>query len=56
MESSALNTHQLNNREIYSRVASNIELIGLYMVINERILNEEGARPTRLFRQVTACL
>ena len=41
---------QMNNGEIYTRVASNIELIGLYLQINEKILNEPGARPSRLFR------
>ena len=47
---------QLNNREIYNRVASNIELIGLYVMINEKILNDNASRPSRLFRSITANL
>ena len=47
---------QLNNREIYTRVASNLELIGLYVQINEQILGEAGnaRRLGRLFRSVSA--
>ena len=48
---------QLNFREIYTRVASNIELIGLYVQINEKILNEgQRRRYSRLFRQLTGTL
>lgn len=46
----------LNNKEIYTRVASNIELIGLYTQINERILAEEQASHTNLFRRITTNL
>lgn len=49
-------TIQLNNKEIYSRVSSNIELIGLYTQINERILNEERVTQGNLFRRVTTNL
>ena len=48
---------QLNNREIYTRVSSNLELIGLYVQINEQILAEPGAnRHSRLFRALTGHL
>ena len=48
---------QLNFREIYTRVASNIELIGLYVQINEKILHEgQRRRYSRLFRQLTTTL
>ena len=48
---------QLNNREIYTRVSSNLELIGLYVQINEQILAEPGAnRHSRLFRTLTGHL
>ena len=52
----ASNPVQLNNRDIYQRIASNIELIGLYVQINEQILAEpEGPnRHSRLFRSLTA--
>ena len=48
---------QLNNREIYTRVSSNLELICLYVQINEQILAEPGAnRHSRLFRALTGHL
>lgn len=47
---------QMNNGEIYTRVASNVELIGLYLQINQKILNEPGARPSRLFMRLTSNL
>ena len=49
---------QLNNREIYTRVSSNIELIGLYVQINEQILAEPpGANQhSRTFRALTGHL
>ena len=37
-------------------MASNIELIGLYLQINEKIISEPGARPSRLFRELTQTL
>ena len=52
-ESAATTVQQMNNGEIYTRVASNIELIGLYLQINEKILSEPNARPSRLFRSLT---
>ena len=47
---------QLNQREIYSRVAQNIELISLYLQINRGIIEEGRSRPSRLFHQVTRSL
>ena len=47
---------QLNQKEIYARISSNIELIGLYLQTNEKIINEPGARPSRLLRDVTQSL
>lgn len=47
---------QLNQREIYTRVSSNIELIGLYLQINRGIIEEGRSRPSRLFQQVTRSL
>jgi len=53
LSSSQRTAIQLNSREIYTRVASNIELIGLYLQINEKIINEPGSQPSRLFRDLT---
>ena len=47
---------QLTNKEIYNRVASNIELISLYSSINEKIILDGTNNPTRLFRTVTNLL
>ena len=50
-------TMQLSNKEIYLRIASNLELVGLYRKINEQILSEKGNKkyPT-LFIDITATL
>ena len=47
---------QLTQKEIYARIASNIELIGLYLATNEKIINEPDSNPSRLFRNVTHSL
>ena len=48
---------QLNQREIYTRISSNIELISLYLSINEKIIaSPEGRNQSRLFHQLTGTL
>ena len=52
----SLTVAQLTQKEIYARIASNIELIGLYLATNEKIINEPDSNPSRLFRNVTHSL
>lgn len=47
---------QLTQKEIYSRISSNIELIGLYVETNDKIISDPGSRPNRIFRDVTQSL
>ena len=47
---------QLTVKEIYNRVAANIELINLYSGINEKVILENRNNTTRLFREVTEIL
>ena len=47
---------QLTVKEIYNRVAANIELINLYSGINEKVILENRNNTTRLFRTVTEIL
>ena len=57
VEQAANSVVQLNQKEIYSRVASNIELVSLYLMINQKIIDEVGAtRQSQLFLRVTALL
>ena len=46
----------MTQKEIYARIASNIELIGLYLNTNEKIINEPGSRPNRALINVTQAL
>ena len=47
---------QLTVKEIYNRVAANIELINLYSGINEKVILENPNNTSRLFRTVTELL
>ena len=47
---------QLTVKEIYNRVAANIELINLYQGINEKVILENETNTTQLFRTVTELL
>ena len=47
---------QLTAKEIYSRVAANIELINLYQGVNQKIIDDNTNNPSRLFRTITRLL
>ena len=46
----------LSPKDIYMRVASNIELIELYASINEQLIRDNPRRQSALFRRTTASL
>lgn len=46
----------LNPKDIYMRVASNLELIQLYTSVNEQLIREDPRRQSALFRRATASL
>lgn len=46
----------LGPKDIYMRVASNLELIQLYSSVNEQLINENPRDQSALFRRVTASL
>ena len=46
----------LNPRDIYLRVAQNLELIELYIVVNNKIIEEQPKRVSALLVRTTRCL
>ncbi len=46
----------LSPKDIYMRVASNIELIELYASVNEQLIIENPRQQSALFRRATASL
>ena len=44
----------LSPKDVYMRIASNLELIDLYLKVNSQIISENGT--SRLFRQTTGNL
>ncbi len=54
-DTSSNNSSHLGPKDIYLRVAQNIELIQLYINVNEKILNN-NPRQSTLFQQTTICL
>lgn len=46
----------LSPKDIYMRVASNIELIELYASINEQLIRDNPRQQSALFRRTTASL
>ena len=47
---------QLTAKEIYNRVAANIELLNLYQGVNQKIIDDDTTNPSRLFRTITRLL